>query len=98
MTQSGEPRSANILDDVFAGLFARAGERKAKKERECVPDDQRDRFTPVSLSEGFTGVMLAGCNRCGALIYPTTQCLAKHIKFHERVGDAFGTEPTKETL
>ena len=55
----------------------------ARKKQECVPETMEDRFTAVDLSAGLFGGMqlIAGCNKCGALVYPTA--LDRHLKFHE---------------
>ena len=56
-----------------------------RKNRECVPDEFRELFTPVDIGGGMFGLggldRVAVCNRCGAMIYPTA--LDRHSKFHE---------------
>lgn len=77
-------------DDLFSTLFkpsAEVQEYIAKKERECVPPEMAEHFTALNLSAGLFGgaQLMAGCNRCGALVYPTA--LDRHMKFHEACGE-----------
>jgi hypothetical protein len=74
------------VDDLFNSMFKPSAETLAyieRKNRECVPPEMADKFTVIELNEGvFEGVMrVAGCNKCGALVYPTA--LDRHTKFHE---------------
>ena len=55
-----------------------------RKNRECVPEEFSSLFTPVEIGGGLlsSGIdRVAGCNRCGALVYPTA--LDRHSKYHE---------------
>ena len=93
MSDDAKTKMTDLLDALLGstnvpGTEQTCEESIAARNLRCVPEEWAARFTAVSINEGyFFGVVgticLAGCNRCGALVYPTA--LDRHAKFHDLV-------------
>ena len=90
---SDDAKMPDFLDAPLGGVKTSGTDQTceesiAARNLRCVPEEWAARFTAVSIDEGnFFGaggtIRWAGCNRCGALVYPTA--LDRHARFHDLV-------------
>lgn len=85
-----ENKAEAHVDNLLSSIFKETDKMRAyreSKERECVPPEYADKFTAINIESGagfFREIMLlAACNKCGALIYPTA--LDRHAAYHEDI-------------
>ena len=78
--------------DFVNKLFSETPEQRERREsgdRICVPPEYADRYTVLRIGDPLGGILgggqfrMAGCNRCGALVYPTA--LDRHSTWHEKI-------------
>ena len=81
----------SYVDSMFDSMFGKGFSDSLPRKDETLEQWQQrmdDRVVPEEFKTAFTvlsvnGERMAGCNKCGALVYQTA--LDRHVKFHQEM-------------